>query len=429
MKKFNIILFTLCIVLLLSGCSKPNFSSIEDLISPVTPSGDNADVQLALADYCKKGYSLKVPSGGAHTTAFVYEDLDGDGESEALAFYEPGEELGTVNMSVIKKDNKKWIVVSTVVGDGSDVSAVDFCDLTGDGDMEVIVGWSVISKSSVSEIDVYKLTDKSALSYEVINNPITADEFICSDVNDDGEKELLTFSTGSANESPYSELYTFSSGSESRIGYTKLDSSIISFESIIVGKTDAGTSVYADALKADGSSMVTEFIYYSNYYDSIVSPLYSYSTGKTAETTRTDLLLCRDVDGDGVIEVPTDADRDTGAAQLKFDDWKEYKSTIFSHKHYSLSCRHDSYILLLSDSEYDALSFTYDEQNRELRAYDGDDECFEIKAVVKSAYDSNQLDLGGFTKVFENSGYVYLAYINGSSDYTSDNLVDMIRAY
>ena len=50
MKKFNIILFTLCIVLLLSGCSKPNFSSIEDLISPVTPSGDNADVQLALAE-------------------------------------------------------------------------------------------------------------------------------------------------------------------------------------------------------------------------------------------------------------------------------------------------------------------------------------------------------------------------------------------
>lgn len=429
MKKIRIFLVILCVALLFTGCHNFRFAaSIEDLISPVSPSGENEEVLSALNDYCKKGYSLKVPSGGTYTTAFVFVDLNSDGQNEALAFYEPNDNLGSVNMAVIQKSEKSWQVVDNITGEGSDVNAIDFSDLNGDGMVDIIVSWSVISKSNVSNVDVYSDFDLT-LSYSQISDSILADEFICVDVNDDDNVELLIFSTGSTNESPYAELYSFADNDKYKIGYTKLDNSIMSFEKITVGETDAGTSVYVDALRADGSSMVTEFIYYSNYYNSIVSPLYSYSTGKTAETTRNDLIFSRDIDGDNVVEIPTDFSDISLPDGLMADDWVEYKSTVFTHKCYTVSCKKDAYLLMISDKEAEKLSFTYEEDEKELSAYIDDTLCYNIKTVLKSSYDSDIEKYMSYVKIFESSGYVYLARVNTDTQYTTDYLADMIRAY
>lgn len=90
MKKLRAFLILLSLSLLLTGCS--NFrlsSSIDDLISPVSPSGDNAGVQNAVDEYCKSGYLIKIPSSGDYTTSFIFHDLDKDKEDEAIAFLSP----------------------------------------------------------------------------------------------------------------------------------------------------------------------------------------------------------------------------------------------------------------------------------------------------------------------------------------------------
>ena len=53
--------------LILGGCSFRLASSIDDLITPVSPSGENANVQKALDNYCKGSYSLKTPVSGDFT--------------------------------------------------------------------------------------------------------------------------------------------------------------------------------------------------------------------------------------------------------------------------------------------------------------------------------------------------------------------------
>ncbi len=429
MKKIRISVVVLCLALLLNGCHSFRFAtSIEDLISPVSPSGENEEVLSALNNYCEAGYSLKVPSGGNYTTAFVFTDLDSDGQNEALAFYEPSDSLGSVNMAVIQKGEKSWNVVNNIVGEGSGVNRVDFSDLNNDSVDEIIVGWSVISKSDVSNVNVYFRLDDS-LTYESYSDSVTGNDFLCADINEDSANDLLIFSTGSVNESPYAELYSFEGKEKYKIGYTKLDSTITSFEKLSVGKTDAGTSVYVDALRADGSSMVTEFIYYSNYYDSIVSPLYSYSTGRTSETTRDDLIYSSDIDGDSVIEIPTDYDDISLPDKLSAQDWVSYKSTIFVHKCYTVSCKRDAYVLIVTDDELEDLTFTYDEEGRELSAFDEDTLCYNIKAVLKSTYDSNSDDFLSYVKIYENSGYVYLARVNSETSYSTDYLADTIRTY
>ena len=90
--------------------------------------------------------------------------------------------------------------------------------------------------------------------------------------------------------------------------------------------------------------MVTEFIYWSDYYNSIISPFYSYSTGRTKETLRSSQVTCRDIDDDGYIEIPEDTSSKKQSSEITSQNWVNYGNTVLSHKCYSFSCKRDGYI-------------------------------------------------------------------------------------
>ena len=78
------IIAILCLVaFLFCGCNSFRLSSsIDDLISPISPSGDNAGVQSAVDEYCKA--AIQSNSGNRkYTTSFILKDIDGDKINEA----------------------------------------------------------------------------------------------------------------------------------------------------------------------------------------------------------------------------------------------------------------------------------------------------------------------------------------------------------
>ncbi|MGN0521777.1 MAG: hypothetical protein ACI4IQ_03970 [Eubacterium sp.] len=436
MKKITaLLILLLCFSLLFSGCRSFRLaSSIDDLISPVAPSGENASVQNALDEFCKGGYSIKIPISGDYTTSFIFYDLDADKINEAIAFYEPSNNLGTVNMAVIKKNNDKWSVIDNIKGDATDVNAVDFCDVNNDGTVEILVCWSVISKTTGSNLNVYRQqVSDDKYSLKQISDSVTAAKFLCVDINSDGVNEVLVFTNGTSSESPKAELYSFTDNKKKLLGLTKLDSRITSYQSIIQGETDEGVCVYADAVKSDGDSMVTEFIYWSDYYDSIVSPFYSYSTGITGETSRSSMLICRDIDNDDTIEIPVDSSIKDLPSQITAQNWKAYENTVLVHKCYSLSCRRDGYVLVIPDKYYSKIKVKYDSDAREMKVLSKSDnkECFTVITEIVSSYNSNDEKYEGYTQILSDSGFVYLAKTEDNSEIkvTVEQLKDMIRAY
>ena len=76
MKFLKALLPALILALLLSGCSFRLFSTAEELIYPISPSGENANIQKALDNYIKNGYSLKTPVGGDFKTSYIFFDVD-----------------------------------------------------------------------------------------------------------------------------------------------------------------------------------------------------------------------------------------------------------------------------------------------------------------------------------------------------------------
>lgn len=427
MKKVKILLLVVIVSLLFSGCSSFRISSIDDLISPVAPSGENADILEAVDAFCKGGYSIKIPSGGDYTTSFISRDLDGDGENEAIAFFEPADSIGTVVMAVIEKTEDGCKVVNDITGEGADVNAVDFSDVNDDGREEIIVCWSVLSNSTTSNLCVYSIDD--SLSLSVVANGITAGDFISVDINDNGVNELLVFTFGSTTLSPKAELYSFTGNKKHSLGETKLDSTIISFSNITCAPSDEGMSVYADAVCSGGDKMITELLYWSNYYDSVISPFYSYSTGRTADTARSNMITCRDIDGDGEVEIPVDKSASGIPEQIDAQNWVAYKNTVLIHKAYSFACKTDGYIIRLNDDDFSKARLSYDADKRELTVSDGKADAFKILTVIKSGYNSEEYS--DYTEILSDSGFVYLARIYDGSqiNITVDDLKDCIKPY
>ncbi len=410
MKYFKILICVVLVAALFSGCNFRLSSSIDDLVSPLSPFGDNADIKKALDDYAKGGYSLKIPNSGDYITSYTFFDIDGDGREEALAFYEPSDKLGTTNMSVIKKTDDAWKVIQNIEGDGRDVHSLDFEDINGDGKSELFVCWDVISNSSNHLLSVYKYgKDGNNKKLDKIDDSITINNFIIADMVGDGEKELLLFEINAGNStSAKAELYSLGESSLEKLGETKLDSHITSYNALKTETVNGETSVYADALGSDGESMLTEIIYWSDTYDTIVSPFYSYQTGLTQDTKRTATVESLDINSDGKINIPVDYNLNKLPDQVNAVDWKTYKNSILIHCAYSLFVKNDMYIAVIDDKYIDSISVSYDVATHEMSVINKDSKSliFTVMPVLKATYSDDKYP--GYSKVTEASGYCYL---------------------
>ena len=69
-------------------CSCSFGSSIDNLMVPPKLSVEQEQIYSALTDAAGTSISLKYPKSGKYLSAFIVEDIDGDGGSEAVVFYE-----------------------------------------------------------------------------------------------------------------------------------------------------------------------------------------------------------------------------------------------------------------------------------------------------------------------------------------------------
>lgn len=410
MKYLNCLKFICCLLLiscLLSGCGFRVSSSIDDLISPVSPFGDNADIKSALEAYAANGYSLKAPDSGEFITSYNFYDINGDGTEEAVAFYEPSDNLGVVDMAVIVKEKNEWRVAENLQSEGREVHSLSFDDLTGDGKVELIVCWDIIPNSTGHELCVYSYEEDAEQKLVQIGKSITVNHYIAENLYGDEVKELLLLEINS--NAAKAEMYSLKNNRFSLISETKLDAHITSYDRLQTESVNGEKRVYADAVGSDGLSMLTEIIYWSDAYESIISPFYSYYSGYTRETTRSMMLASMDINDDGAIEIPTDYQLSGLPDGVCAVDWCVFRSSVLMHSAYALFVQNDGYFLVLPENMIDAVSVSYHLDRRELYLTNGENEklIVSVLPVLKATYSEDAYR--GYQQIAEASGYLYLA--------------------
>lgn len=280
---------------LLCGCSIGDMGS---LLRAPRPTGEQQEIQQALDGYLTRAglsreYILKYPQDGDYLSAFVMEDVDGDAEEEAIAFYQFSGEGENTHIHLLDKVEDEWQSVSDAEGFSTDISGVAFGDLDGDGGKELLAGWSVYN-SRDRRLGIYSLTGGriTALSDDQYYTKLVVDDFITI-----GRDDLLLFQVDTAQNVATVRLKSLEDGRLIERGQSPVDGYIRSFGDHHVGRLDEDLyGVYIDCYK-DADTTITELIYWDGTH--LRTPFYNSADNITSLTARQTPIPSMDVDGVG----------------------------------------------------------------------------------------------------------------------------------
>ena len=296
MKKGLICICLVLAMLLLSGCTGI-VGTVDELLAPPRPTGELYFIQKALDDSVSGDYVLKYPLSGDYRSAFVRKDVDGDGTVEAFAFYSTtSENIVTMHVNLITKLKGEWTSVGDFPCVATGVDTVEFSDMDGDGNFEIVVGWSI-----------YGTVDKSVGVYSLKNNVFAQrifesySRFMCQDIDGDKRNDLFLTHIDTANQQATAKFIRINEKGSAEINTCQLDGLVTSHLQPVVSKLMGGEmAIYIDAVKGDG--MITEVLGLKK--GKLYNALENQSGGSIMSTYRASNAEIMDIDGDGVYEIP-----------------------------------------------------------------------------------------------------------------------------
>ncbi|MBQ8015263.1 MAG: hypothetical protein IJ264_03645, partial [Clostridia bacterium] len=192
MKRHFFVLTACMLVLcfLFSSCSSDVLiRPVDSLLSP--PLYYEEYEELVDAFYKSVGgeVALTHPGKGDHRSAIIVEDVDSDGESEALVFYRNSMDSTSARMHFLDFVDGRWISDGDFNGYGNSVESIKITDMDNDGSFEFMVMWDASSVSTGSIMSIYR-SPRNVREYKEISNEVCSISEIV-DIDSDGKKEVF----------------------------------------------------------------------------------------------------------------------------------------------------------------------------------------------------------------------------------------------
>ena len=412
MKAFKILSLAFT-VFILTGCS---FSaSIDTLMSPPKLSVEQEQIYNALTDAAGTSISLKYPKSGKYLSAFIVEDIDGDGGNEAIVFYEKTSlavEENTLRINILDKDGDKWRSVCDTSADGTEIEKVIISQLGENERINLIIGSSLINRSE-KNVSIYNY-----------NNGIIERTFIepysfidVTDLDKDETNEFLVLAGVSSGSPAVAEAYKLDAEGKYHKYSAELSGSFTEFDSLNYGNINGNTGLYIDA--ASGAGMLqTDIIYMDG---SGIKKIFK-EPQESLETLRSAGCNSFDIDGDGSLEIPVQTiapgyEEVSESEQLKLTNWifinenekKERKYTSY----YSVQ---NGYIFIFPEKWHNKVTVKRDAINDELvfcalnENNQAGRELMRIFVAEDSASAGDRISTG-YMLLHTKGDFSYLAYI------------------
>lgn len=334
MRRLTSLVACLLVVLLLSGCGSLAYQNITDLLRAPALGGGYDEIQLALKQYLGgEEPQYKFPKEGSYRSPIVLVDLDGDGKNEAVLLYSMddstalGREKGNkVYVAVLQKLDGAWQVVQDVQGPTTDVASLQVSDLLGDGTRQLIVGFASANLSGKTfSLYIYQNTRLVKL-YEYGYS-----RYAIADFTGRGGNDLVLVTR---DDDPDGLQLVYIPTAEGRFLLDEpptpvpLDPLCVNCVGIWPSTLPDGERILVlDGVAVDSGALYSQVVYYSGQRFYTIGDS-SILRGPTSR--QNSLLRSRDIDGDGVVEIPVRAgnkvETPEGDKNLEFVDWKDFTS-------------------------------------------------------------------------------------------------------
>ena len=376
-------------------CACTSGITVEELLAAPSLTADQSSVIEAISSSTEEKTTLKYPTGGDRRAPVQFVDLDGDGASEAVAFYSVVN--GYARMGVLKKTDGKWGLVSSIEGPGTDVESISVINLSGSSGRYLLVEWSSIN-SREAQLAAYHFDGSEIL----LGFEEACSDILVYDADDDGYSEFCYITSGSAYERFRIKFVDNTDGSFFVMGECLLSSEMISPAGLAAGKLEDGRrALFVDENISD-TEIATEVF---TVWDGVLTAAQLDEGYDIFELTRRDnsmLQSCAVMGGDSVYLISSSPRVENVLAP---GEW-QYLYTINDGavEYYGTACVISEYgaTFMLPDSWLAATTLVRDSQNtRRFYLYDTE---LEINALTLCV-----LEVGEDATGYVSAGYVLAA--------------------
>lgn len=141
-------------VMALSGCGGlPKLTlNPQDLYSLPTLPAKYTELNKQLSAILDGGAEYAAPTAGTDIQPVQLVDLDGDGRSEAVAFFRDPAAEKPLKIYIFTAVGDSYQQTGLIEGSGTAIYSINYQDLDGDGQMELAVGWKAAVNLQVLEV-------------------------------------------------------------------------------------------------------------------------------------------------------------------------------------------------------------------------------------------------------------------------------------
>lgn len=341
-KKLRRWIALLAACLLLTGCSLGGSTNVDELLRAPKLSGEYGAIKEALDAYLGESAQLKYPNNGDFLSPFLSCDWDGDGNSDMAVLYQASTSANVCVAVLCKGEEGGWQVAGACEGLSDMVESVRFASLREGSENQILVGYSTQGDEYLA---VYAWQEGALET--IFQQNYT--QYIIEDITGSGVEDLVLLSNDEANEKIQIQLLT--AGEE---GFTAVQAPSLSPEqftgcaAISAGRgADGKTYLILDGWTgATGTALASVVLCYNPETLQLepadlpgVDDLY-------ADTLRyVGLLTSRDLDGDGVVEIPAQPEQ---AGQLSLSQNRRMDFVVWR----DLTSRRPEKSFGLLDEEY-----------------------------------------------------------------------------
>jgi len=386
-KRFCRWLLCTLLCLCLAGCSMPGEQvQVEELLRAPKLSGDYGDVQTALNDWLGESAQLKYPMQGDLLSPFLIHDLDGDGQQDAAVLYTTAQSSNVCVAILQKGSDGMWQVRQNAEGLADTVDSVGLAQLQPGDASQLVVGY--VAAQGDHYLAVYSYTDGELST--ILEQQYQ--QYLVEDITGGGSQDLILMSTLEDGGVQIELLTVDKEGSFQQVAVMGLSADRFS------GCASVAAGVGADGrhyLVLDGwtgisgNNLASVLLYFDEDTQQMV-PADQISTEKlyTASLRNVPSLVSQDLDGDGIVEIPTQPDEAgllnmSQSRRMDFIVWMDYTSPNLEKSFGLLDEETNCYIELPMEWEGN-LKLTDSEQYDgavELRTVDEDELVMTLRLV------------------------------------------------
>ena len=316
--------------LLLAGCSMPGEQvQVEELLRAPKLSGDYGDVQTALNDWLGESAQLKYPMQGDLLSPFLLQDLDGDGRQDAAVLYTTAQS-SNVCIAILQKDDADiWHVRQNVEGLADTVESVGLAQLQPGDATQLVVGYTAAQGDHY--LAVYSYTD-GVLS-TILEQQYQ--QYLVEDITGGGNQDLILMSTLEDGGVQIELLTVDKEGSFQQVAVMGLSANrFAGCASVAAGVgADGRHYLVLDGWTGISGNNLASVLLRFDEDTQQMAPADQISTEKlyTASLRNVPSLVSQDLDGDGIVEIPTQPDEAgllnmSQSRRMDFIVWMDYTS-------------------------------------------------------------------------------------------------------